>query len=98
MASATRLSLLTLPQGWDGANVHVRFTALPRGNPLDPLTTDTPAPPAFADASLQFELAIIPSLERLPRPADVTTVVSIPGGSPAGRRPYFEQLETVGNI
>jgi hypothetical protein len=98
MASATRLSLLTLPQGWDGANLHVRFTALPRGNPLDPLTTDTPAPPAFADASLKFELAIIPSLEHLPRPADVTTTVSISGTSPAGRRPYFEQLETVGNI
>lgn len=98
MASVTRLSLLTLPQGWDGANLHVRFTALPRGNPLDPLTTDTPAPPAFADASLQFELAIIPSLERLPRPADVTTAVPIPGGSPAGRPPYFEQLEIVGNV
>jgi hypothetical protein len=72
-----KLSIITLAERWDGKNdeLQLRVLVLPRGNPLQPLI-ERPSPAAselpFANASLALQAMLIPSLDRLPDPSDVT--------------------------
>lgn len=95
------LNLLTFPQSWKkaGRRLSLRYLCFPRIDPDVPLSAGLPT---FADASLAFELRIIPSLERLPAATDVETVIggSAPGSalafppSPVDRAEAFEELRT----
>ena len=72
------LSISAFPQRWDAQNAQLELHVLvmPRGKPLEPLAMGAlPArdAPAFAKAKLVLNAMLIPSLERLPDPADVTT-------------------------
>jgi hypothetical protein len=49
--------------------------------------------PAFADGELQLEARVIPSLDTLPDPADVSATIDLGVASPAGRRPLYEVVE-----
>lgn len=92
-----KLSVLTFPQRWDGATrtVHLRWVVLPRVNPMDPLVSGVPpAPdePAFVDADLSFEARIIPSLDHLPRPADVQEAQGLGASTPSNLRTLYTAL------
>jgi hypothetical protein len=50
MTNATRLTLMTFPQHWDGATLELRVLVLPRGNPLEPLADGI----AFADGNVKL--------------------------------------------
>ena len=76
----TRLRILTFPQGWDGASLAVRILVSPAGNPLLPLD---PGLPPFAQANLKMSARLIPSLDRLPQPADVATSIRINASTPS---------------
>ena len=90
-----RLSLLTLPQSCDGANLKVRVLALPKGNPLVPLL---PNAPVFAKARLVLDAAVIPSLNRLPDPADVTVRMPLALAAPLNAVNLFQELNTLFRI
>lgn len=72
--NGTRLSLLTFPNRWDGSALSINILALPIGSPLDPLAAGELA---FADAALGLAAQLIPSLDRLPAFADVTTTLPL---------------------
>ena len=90
-----RLTLLPFPQQWQNGTLSIRVVALPRGTPMDPLMTAVPGVadgPAFADGELHLELRVIPSLDKLPDPADATVAVDLGVASPANRRPLFDAV------
>ncbi|HWQ69422.1 MAG TPA: hypothetical protein VN494_05610 [Patescibacteria group bacterium] len=92
-----RLTLLPFPQAWTDGVLSLRAVVLPRGTPMDPLITGVPGvedAPAFADGEIQLEARLIPSLTKLPDPADVTAVRDLGVASPADRRPLFELVES----
>jgi len=60
---ATRLVLLPYLQSWDGAALHVRLLLIPRGNPLDPLTTGASA---FPNAKLVLDVHVVLGLDTMP--------------------------------
>lgn len=64
-----RLRIFTFPQRWDGAEIPLRILVAPFGNPLLPLD---PGLKPFAQARLALSAHLIPNLDRLPRPGDVT--------------------------
>jgi hypothetical protein len=73
---ATRLVLLPYLQGCDGASLQVRLLLIPRGNPLDPLTTGAPA---FPEARLDLEIHVVPGLDAMPTlGGPPTTTVTLP--------------------
>lgn len=87
----TALSLLAFPSRWDGAAISMRLLVLPVGNPLQPLQ---PGQPAFADATLELQAQLIPTLERLPRFADVTATVPLAiTAPPASPRQLFARFD-----
>ncbi|MFI5117766.1 MAG: hypothetical protein ACHP8B_13830 [Terriglobales bacterium] len=91
-----RFSLLAFPQSWDSANIVLRILTLPQGDPLSPFITGVPpAPdsPAFADAKLKLQAALIPSLAALPQPADVSAQVPLTFTVPSNARALFQQLQ-----
>jgi hypothetical protein len=50
--------------------------------------------PSFAEGELQLELRVIPSLDKLPDPADVALPATDLGmASPANRLPLFQTVE-----
>jgi len=67
--SDIRLRIFPFPQGWDGTEIPLRLLVAPFGNPLQPLD---PGLKPFAQAQLALSAHLIPNLDRLPRPADVT--------------------------
>lgn len=90
-----KLTLLPFPQSWDGTQIALRAVVLPRGTPMGPLLTAVPGlgdAPAFADGTIRLSALIIPSLDRLPNPADVTATVDLAMISPPDRRPLFEAV------
>jgi hypothetical protein len=99
-----RLSILTFPQRYDGANLHLRLLIIPRlslawnGDPLQPLIANFPnagdTTPAFADANLQFSLRVMSGLERFPvnAPVDFTDPLPQAGGVRPNARALFEEL------
>ena len=98
---AFKSSLLAFPQSWDGANIVLRFLALPQGNPLSPFITGVATAPdsaAFADLNLKFRVALIPSTAGLPQPAAVTAQVALATTAPATSRPLFTQLQSMFTI
>ncbi len=95
------LSLLAFPQSFDGANIRLRFLVMPQGDPLQPLLTNVPpAPdsPAFADAKPKFVAALIPSLDALPAPANVTAQIALATTPPLQARASFQQVAMQFNI
>lgn len=104
MAINPRLSLLTFPQRYDGAHIHLRILIVPRldgawnGSPLEPLITGFPAAgdttPAFADADLQFEARVIQGLDAFPMSSTFDFAAPMPAASGvvATSRPLFESL------
>jgi hypothetical protein len=64
---ASKLSILSFPQYWDGNSVLVRFLCLPKGDPRAPLQAGLPS---FADAKVVFQATLVGSLERLPLSGD----------------------------
>jgi hypothetical protein len=99
-----RFSLLTFPQRFDGARLHLRVLVIPRlsdtwnGDPLMPLIEGSPNPgdttPAFADADLRLEARVLDGLTRFPVDSPVDLVAALPEASgPIGAaRPLFEAL------
>ena len=99
-----RLSLLTFPQRYDGARLHLRVLIVPRldgvwsGSPLQPLITGFPAAgdttPPFADADLRLEVRVLAGLDAFPtsRAPDFAQALPEASGVVATSRPLFESL------
>ncbi len=104
MPMEPRLSLLTFPQRYDGARLHVRIVVVPRlsaawnGDPLAPLIRDLPlvgdVTTAFADANLSLEARVLSGLDRFPTSiaADETIALPTASGVIDTARPLFEAL------
>jgi len=93
-AADARLSLLAFPQQWKDGKLRLRALVLPKGNPLDPLVAG--APP-FAQAALSLDAVVIPSLDRLPDPADAVVRLAFNIPSPAALA-LFQELSGLFNI
>ncbi len=97
-----RFNILTFPQHFDGANLHLRILVVPRlslawdGNPLDPVALDGggQAMPAFADADLEFEACTLNGFDRFPvnDPLDFIAPLPQASGVMADARALFEEL------
>ncbi|MBC7928780.1 MAG: hypothetical protein H7039_24315, partial [Bryobacteraceae bacterium] len=99
-----RIAILTFPQFYDGARLHVRVLVVPRlsgawnGNPLDSVIDGFPnagdTTPAFADADLQLEARIIRGLEKFPSsaPADAVRPLVEASGVRPNARALFEEM------
>jgi hypothetical protein len=99
-----RFSLLTFPQRYDGARLHVRVLIVPRlgpawdGDPRSPVIANFPNPsdttPAFADAELTFVARALDGLGRFPvnDPVDFTAPLPEAGGVAADARALYEEL------
>src|SRR5690242_15838092 len=97
ISAVNKLTLLPFPQRWDhtAMALDLRILALPRGNPLDPLTTGIPGVadgPAFADAELKIKALLIPGLGALPTPGAVTAEPGLGTAPPAGLRALYEEV------
>ncbi len=104
----SRFSILTFPQRFDGANLHLRILLVPKlstawnGNPLLPVLADVPNPgdtaTPFADADLQFEVRVLDGLERFPvnAPVDFTRSLPAASGVAGDARALFEELVAPG--
>jgi hypothetical protein len=86
---ATKLVLIPYLQGWDRATLSIRLLCLPRGSPLDPLTTASSA--AFATANLTFDVHVLTDVEVLPTPGGLVAA-SLPSPSPATAPAIFQAL------
>ena len=93
MASPTRLNLLPYLQHWDGAKLHVRLLAIPRGSPLDPLVA--PTGPSFATANFVFNVRLVAGLDQIPAFGTSATDVTIASPHPSQAQNLFNQLATV---
>lgn len=91
----TRLVLLPFPQHWDGEELSLRLLVGAFGNPRQPLA---PGEPQFAKAKLKFTARLIPGLDNLPAPADVTQQVALQTSAPTQADDLFEALETAFGI
>ncbi|UVF22238.1 hypothetical protein HPT29_026510 (plasmid) [Microvirga terrae] len=87
----TRLVVLPFPQHWDGGRLFLNVLVGAFGHPLQPLI---PGEPAFADAQIKFVAKLIPSLDRLPTPADVTAEPALVVADPADKKELFQTLAT----
>lgn len=85
-----KLSLLCFPQHWEAGTLELRVVCLPRGNPM--LSLIGSGSPAFKDAELQLEAKIIPSLDRLPNPADGTATIALSTPHPPNAAALFGSL------
>jgi hypothetical protein len=90
--ATTRLNLLPYLQHWDGARLHVRLLAIPRGSPLDPLIAGSPS---FAAANFVFDVRLISGLDQIPSFGTAATDVNIPSPHPPQAQNLFNQLATV---
>jgi len=91
---ATRLSVLTYLQEWDGSALQARVLLVPRGSPLDPLTSGVPS---FAEAKFVLDARVVAGLDGMPTPAAATTATIDLGVSPTSKQ-VFDALETVYQI
>jgi hypothetical protein len=91
----TRLRIFTFPQGWDGAKIVLRVLVAPFGNPLQPLD---PGVKPFAQAQLALAAHLIPNLDRLPSPADVTERVVLGVNTPPNIEQVYTELAAQFNV
>src|SRR4051794_13410801 len=84
-----RLRIFAFPQGWDGAEIPLRILVAPFGNPL--LSLDPGLAP-FAQARLALSAHLIPGVDRLPRPADVTERVLLQADTPADVKQVYTDV------
>ena len=89
MPTGKLLTLLALPQRWNGAELALRVVALPNDDPLTSLVADAPA---FADAALSFEAMVVPSLARLPDPTEARAPVPLATAAPSDARAVLEAV------
>jgi len=87
----TRLRICTFPQGWDGTEILLRILIAPFGNPLQPL--DSGLKP-FAQAQLALSAHLIPNLDNLPRPADVTERILLDVNTPPNIEQVYSEVAT----
>ena len=91
-----RLSILTFPQFYDGANLGLNIVVLPRDqNPLaNAIEQDATIPdaPPFADAQLSFTASIFNSLAVFPHNHAPIQGLALPTVAPANARVIFEAL------
>jgi hypothetical protein len=80
----SRFSLLTFPQRYDGANLHLRILLVPRlsaswdGDPLAPVVGTATA---FADADLRLQARVLAGFGRFPVNTPVDFTAALPGAS-----------------
>lgn len=94
-APKDKLTLLPFPQRWEDGNISLRVLVLPRGNPLQPLMTGIPAVadgPAFVDAGLKLKAMLIPSLDELPSPANVSDEIQLGNSTPGDLRKIYQAV------
>ncbi|MGQ0679967.1 MAG: hypothetical protein ACT4OM_10015 [Actinomycetota bacterium] len=108
MNMASRFSLLTFPQRFDGARLHVRILVVPRlspawdGDPRPPMIENFPAAgdsaAAFADADLNLKAVVIDDLNRFPvnDPVDFTAPLPDASGPAPDARALYEELVAPG--
>jgi hypothetical protein len=84
-----RLRIFAFPQGWDGAEISLRILVAPFGNPLLPLD---PGLNPFAQARLALSAHLIPNVDRLPRPVDVTERVLLEVDTPADIEQVYTEV------
>jgi hypothetical protein len=82
---------MTFPQRWDPETntLEIRIAALPFTNPLAPIA---PGQPAFADADLLLQAAIVPSLAHLPKSAEAIAPKPLGAIARPNRRALLERL------
>src|SRR5262245_39734414 len=82
---------MAFPQRWDpdAGLLGLRVAALPFTDPLAPLAAGQPA---FADADLELDALLVPSLARLPRRVDARPPIGLPPRARPNRRALFEHL------
>ena len=90
-----RLNLLTFPQSWDGARISLRILALPKGDPRQPLFAGAPV---FAQSTLRLRARVIPSLDKMPDPADALPAEPYFAETPPGIAAVFDKLAASFNI
>ena len=90
-----RLNLLTFPQSWDGARISLRILALPKGDPRQPLFAGAPV---FAQSTLRLRARVIPSLDKMPDPADALPAGPYFAETPPGIAAVFDKLAASFNI
>jgi hypothetical protein len=74
----TRLRVFAFPRSWSGGAISLRVLVAPFGNPLQALD---PGLKPFAQANIVLSAQMIPGLEQLPRPADVTATAPLAGAT-----------------
>jgi hypothetical protein len=90
-----RLNLLTFPQRWDGTQIWLRVLALPKGDPRQPLFAGGPL---FAQSTLRLRARVIPSLDKMPDPADALPAGPHFAETPPGIAAVFGKLAASFNI
>jgi hypothetical protein len=90
-----RLNLLTFPQRWDGTQIWLRVLALPKGDPRQPLFAGGPV---FAQSTLRLRARVIPSLDKMPDPADALPAGPHFAETPPGIAAVFGKLAASFNI
>ena len=93
MEPTRRYSLLPFPQSFDAGVLRVRLVVLPRNqDPLVPVLASDPAPPAFADARLSFNVHLVGSLAGLPNNHSDSFTAAAATTAPIQARALFEAL------
>ncbi len=98
MADNKRFTIMTFPQHFDGVNsLRVNVLFLPRGqNPFKPaIEAAPPIPdpvPAFVNARLTFQAAIIKGLEKFPNTLNMDMFKPAPAAHPAHKVEIFTTL------
>lgn len=107
MATPHKLTLIPYLQRWDstGRTLALRLLVVPTANPLDPLVPAPAGVPAFADASLAFELSMSDAAGALPQRTAVTATAVRPdpfGGAATidhpDARPIFAAIKAALSI
>lgn len=91
-----RLSILTFPQFYDGANLGLNIVVLPRdqnplANAIEQHATIPDAPP-FADAQLSFTASLFNTLAVFPHNRAPIQGLALPTAAPGNARAIFEAL------
>ncbi len=102
MATSHKLTLVPYLQEWDAGSrtLALRLLVTPAGNPLAPLVSNPAGVPAFADATMAFDVRLSDAIEALPERSTVSGSVTAPA-APAGHphaRPIFEAIKQALNI
>ena len=93
--SPTKLTLMAFPQRWQAGTMRLSILVLPHEDPLAPFAVNVPpgvSAPPFAGAAPVFRAMVIDSLDRVPRPADITLSLALATTPPADAATLFGEL------